>query len=470
MYNPHDFNEFKKFIAKRRVAVIGIGISNRPLIKLLASLQADVTAFDRRESTDGAIADYRRELVAENISINWSLGEDYLSNLSNFDVIFRTPVMRPDVPEIRAELERGAILTSEMEVFMTYCPSSIIGVTGSDGKSTTSTLIAELLRESGYKTYLGGNIGTPLLDKIEQLTEQDHVVLELSSFQLLTSSISPDIAVVTNITPNHLNVHRDLAEYVEAKEQLLAHQHLTDSSVLFADDKYFSQLNLAAKGRRILFAGHELSYPGLSYYSAEGVLWRSEANEKRQIIRRDQLQLPGDYNVLNFLAALAATDGLLTQEAIEKVASGFSGVPHRVELVAEVDGIKYYNSSIDSSPTRSIATLSIFMNLPGNNILIMGGQDKQCDYSHLGEAVSAASKQLILCGGNADLIKQSIADCRVKIQEVDNYSEALDLARQVAKAGDRIILTPAGTSFDRYDNFEQRGEDFRSLVKEKFVD
>ncbi len=465
MNSSIDFQEFKQFIAGKKVAVIGVGISNRPLIKLLAELKAKVTAFDQRGADDPALSSYRAELAESGLAISWSLGTDYLQNLQGFDLIFRTPILRPDEEHIRSELERGAILTSEMEIFMTYCPAPIIGVTGSDGKSTTSTLIAELLRAQGYRVFLGGNIGRPLLSDIEQISSEDRVVLELSSFQLLTASVSPKIAVVTNITPNHLNVHRDMAEYVTAKEQLLAHQKITDKSVLFADDAYFKQFVSKSKGERIIFANHPIEYAGLSFYMEDGKLWRQRGSERSLLIDRSDLLLPGDYNVLNFLAACAAVDGDVDIPAIEQVATTFSGVAHRVELVREVDGVKYYNSSIDSSPNRSIATLSVFREKTGNNILIMGGQDKKCDYSQLGSAIAATSRQVILCGQNSDLIENCLEGKDVEIQRVNNYEEALEIARQWAKPGDRVVLTPAGTSFDRYLNFEQRGEDFRALVQ-----
>lgn len=227
-------SEFKKFISGKKVAVLGVGISNRPLIRYIHSLGARITAFDLLDTEDRVLKNTIANFEAEGIRIDWSCGKDYLKNLpgQGFEIVFRTPKLRPDIPEIMQAVKEGAVLTSEMEVFLSLCPARTFAVTGSDGKTTTTTLISLFLKAAGYKVYVGGNIGTPLLDQIDNINETDCVVLELSSFQLTTMKIPIDHAIITNISPNHLDFHKNYEEYIRSKTHLFTAQPFWEDSLL----------------------------------------------------------------------------------------------------------------------------------------------------------------------------------------------------------------------------------------------
>lgn len=491
-----DFQLFKAFVKNKKVAVIGVGISNRPLIKLLHNLGADLTAFDRLPAEDDHIKDFREELAGEGIEIHWSLGPDYLSafDQETYNLVFRTPVMRPDAPCLQTARAKGSVITSEMEVFMTFCPAEITGVTGSDGKTTTTSLIAALLKEEGYKVWLGGNIGWPLLARIEEIDPVDQVVLELSNFQLFSMAVSPERAVVTNLSPNHLNVHKDYREYVAAKRNIYRHQSLLDRVILNGRDGLVASFVEETKGQVAWFNQRPQEAGGPVYYLDRGWLCyqAGPGAEEEKLLNKEKIALPGDYNLENWLAALAACQGKVSSETIQKVASDFTGVQHRVELVRELDGVKYINSSIDSSPTRTKASLSIFRQAGTPLILITGGKDKNCDYSGLGQAILSCCHRVILCGENEDLITRELVEeadrlgmeflhmtyaeaCQPAAKEnlgnmlclaqAGDYEECLRIAKFWAEPGDTVLLSPAGTSFDRYWNFEERGDDFKRLVK-----
>lgn len=462
------FDSFRAFCKGKRIAVLGAGISNRPLIKVLAGAGADVHVFDRRSRE--ALREFIEELEEQHITCSYSLSETYLESLKGFEVIFKTPVIRPDIPELAAERKRGAVITSEMEVFMTHCPAEITAITGSDGKTTTSTLVSLLLRSAGYKTWLGGNIGTPLLQYLPEIQSEDQVVLELSSFQLMTMCHSPERAIITNISPNHLDVHKDYQEYMDAKANIFRHQCYLDRLVLTGSDPILQRFAEEARGKVVWsemrpfgeqecfgLDGHVL------YYQA------SPTAPKERLLERRDLLLPGRYNALNVLSALAAVDPLLPdrRSALEAVCS-FTGVEHRTQLLRELHGVRYYNSSIDSSPNRSLNTLSAFKENNVPVLMIAGGKDKNCDYTGLGKAIAESCRQLYLCGANAPLIRDIMekeAPSDFPITDCRDYAEALSLAKACAKPGDAVVLSPAGTSFDRYENFMQRGRDFAKLVE-----
>ena len=458
------FEEYLSSLRNKTVAVIGIGVSNRPLIELLLSRGVAVTACDKKDrATLGAPAE---ELVGKGCRLR--LGPDYLKDLTE-DVIFRTPGMRPDLPELNAAVERGSTLTSEMEVFFEVCPCPILAVTGSDGKTTTTTIIAELLRAAGKTVHLGGNIGHPLLSETGGMRAGDIAVLELSSFQLMTMTRSPHIAVVTNLAPNHLDVHKDYAEYISAKENIFTHQSASDIAVFNADNEVTRSFVGRQRGALRTFSRRETVERG-AYLAPDDAgegqaIWMSNENGRRQVLPLAEIKLPGIHNVENYMAAIAAVDRLVPDKIIRDFAKNFGGVEHRIELVRELDGVRYYNDSIASSPSRTIAGLNAF---PEKVILIAGGKDKGISYGSLGPVVNEHVKLLILCGATAGVIRASVERAEnyggLEIADAEDYHQAVSLARSRAKEGDVIILSPASTSFDRFANFMERGRVFKEIV------
>ena len=479
MQTSRKISEFHKYISGRKVAVLGVGISNRPLIRYIHSLGAVITAFDALPDNDPVLQKTRFAFEEEGICLNWSCGSNYLSTLADggFDVIFRTPKMRPDVPELRAAVERGSILTSEMEVFMDLCPARIFGVTGSDGKTTTTTLISLILKEAGYNVYVGGNIGTPLLDQIDKIQETDMVVLELSSFQLMSMRKSADVAVVTNISPNHLDVHLNYQEYIDTKKNIFATQSFSGRLVLNGENEITREMAADARGK-ISYFTWDPQKPLTSHHSAlfdhafvrDRILMYTSAGIEQKIVSMNDIVIPGNHNVENFLAAICAVMPYASSYNVSAVAKSFGGVEHRIELVRTLDNVRYYNSSIDTSPNRTINTMNALESRCEHGVLIAGGADKKCDYTGLGKAILAVCDRIILCGSNASLIRESLekeaAGMTFTVIEVQEYSDAVKKARELAAPGEVVILSPVGTSYDRFRHFEERGNLFKKLVAE----
>ena len=451
-------SEYLTSLKHKRVAVIGIGVSNTPLIRMLLRVGVDVTACDKSSrETLGIVAD---EL--ESLGARLQLGDDYLNNLKH-DVIFRTPGMRPDVPALEAARARGAEITSEMEVFFRICPCKIIAVTGSDGKTTTTTIISELLKAAGYNVYVGGNIGKPLLPDAAGMDPNDIAVLELSSFQLMTMTQSPDIAVVTNVTPNHLDVHKSMSEYIAAKENVFAHQSAQKRAVFNYDNDITRGFAQKAVGQSICFSRREEIENGV--YIKENSIWCGE----REVLPVADIFIPGEHNIENYMAAIAAVNGLVDDEIIRTVAKSFGGVEHRIELVRTLNGVRYYNDSIASSPTRTIAGLRSFKE---KVILIAGGYDKKIPFDELGVEILERVKAIVLTGATSAKIKEAIeaspgfAESELLILEEDDFKNAVLAAHNVSKPGDVVLLSPACASFDKFKNFMIRGETFKKIVYE----
>ena len=451
-------DEFKYNVAGKNITVIGIGISNLPLIKYLVSLGANVTACDRRSAED--LGENYTEL--EKLGVKFNLGDGYLNNLSG-DMIFKTPGMRYDVPELLKAKENGSIVTSEMEVFFEVCPSHIIAVTGSDGKTTTTTLIHKMMTDAGYKTWLGGNIGNPLLTDTEKMKENDWVILELSSFQLHTMRKSPEIAVITNISPNHLDMHKDYKEYIDAKKNIMLYQNEGDTLIVNADNQVTADIGKSANGAVKYFSRNGMA----DVYLDGNIIKRGIV----EILNIKDIKIPGMHNVENYMAAIAAVSGLVSKEVIVNVAKTFGGVEHRIELVRTLDGVKYYNSSIDSSPNRTINTLRVF---PNKVIIIAGGKDKGIPYDEIGPALAEHVKVLILIGATSDKIQEALdAEINktgngkdIEVIRATSYEDAVNTARSKAHDGDVVLLSPASTSFDMFRNFEERGNLFKKIVIE----
>ena len=449
--------EYLDSLEGRTVAVIGVGVSNQPLIELLLGRGISVTARDRKEDL-GPVGERLAALGAR-----LRLGEDYLGELTE-DVIFRTPGMRPDLPALSAAVAAGSELTSEMEVFLEVCPCPVLAVTGSDGKTTTTTIIAELLRAAGRTVHVGGNIGHPLLSEAGAMAPEDLAVLELSSFQLMTMTRSPHVAVVTNLAPNHLDVHRDFEEYITAKENIFTHQGAQDLAVFNADNAITAAQAERAVGRVRLFS-RKREVPDGVFLRGEAVIARSQGRE-RQVMTVGDIRLPGVHNVENFLAAIAAVDGLVPDETIRAFARDFGGVEHRIELVRTRKGVRWYNDSIASSPSRTIAGLNAF---DQRVILIAGGKDKGISYAPLGPVINEHVKLLILCGATAGVIRQAVEEAEnyrgLEILEAPDYPAAVETADRRSGEGGVVLLSPASTSFDRFANLMERGRVFKELVQ-----
>ncbi|MCI1994812.1 MAG: UDP-N-acetylmuramoyl-L-alanine--D-glutamate ligase [Clostridium luticellarii] len=454
-----DFRDFEKFIRGKKTAVVGIGVSNRPLINFLLDLGAEITAFDRKDEEQlGEIAEeFRRK------NIKLVLGEDYLHSLNSFQVIFKTPSMRIDNPYLVKARQEGAYITSEMEEFIKYCPGKVYGVTGSDGKTTTTTIIYNILKGRGYRTWVGGNIGTPLFSRIKEMKSEDKVVLELSSFQLMTMNVSPEVAVITNISPNHLDIHKDMDEYINAKKNIFRYQDKNALLVLNRDNDIVNLMVSEAPGNVRQFSSRRVLNKG--GYLKGGSLYIDED----EVCKLEEVKIKGMHNVENFLAAFCAVKDEVSIENMKKVAVNFSGVEHRCEFVRTVDGIKYYNDSIASSPTRTLAGLKAFEKPV---VLIAGGYDKKIPFDVLAEEGYKKIKILILMGATKNKIKKAFDKLRdekginVPIFMVESLLDAVNKARELAEKGDIITLSPACASFDMFPNFEVRGNSFKKIVNE----
>lgn len=453
---------FFENIKGKRVAFIGIGTSNLPLIKLFADKGAKVTACDRQSFEKlGENAVKAKEYGAELV-----LGDDYLSKIEA-DVVFRspgTPFYKEELVNLR---NKGVVLTSEMEVFFDLCPCKTIAVTGSDGKTTTTTIISELLKASGMNVRLGGNIGKPLLPEIESVNESDCAVVELSSFQLISMRKSPDVAVVTNLAPNHLDIHKDMQEYVDSKKNIILHQNAFSKTVLNLDNEITNDFSESVRGQLAKFSIKEKLYNG-AYLDGTTICY-SDYGKVTEIMDIKEIKIPGMHNVENYLAAISAVWGMVDVDTIVAVARTFGGVAHRAEFVKEYNGVKYYNDSIASSPTRTaLGTLSLY---DEKIIIIAGGYDKHIPYEPLGPVINDKVKVLILLGDTAPKIEKAVKEAEnynaddITIITVENMEQAVEVAVQYGEEGDIVSLSPASASFGLYKNFEERGNHFKSIVK-----
>ena len=457
---PLSFREYLSSLKGKRVAVVGAGISNSPLIEALLSASIETTVYDKRTRSemDGAAARF------ESLGAELRLGADYLCGLKA-DVIFRTPGLMPANPDLFEAVKRGATLTSEIEAFFDVCPCKIIAVTGSDGKTTTTSIIADILKREGKAVHVGGNIGKPLLCEADAMRPDDIAVLELSSFQLITMKRSPDIAVVTNVEPNHLDVHSGMDEYIGAKRNIFIHQKRADRAVFNFDNDTARDFADSAPGEVLFFSRRERVGNGVRL--EEGDILEAINGRSELIMRADEIFLPGAHNIENFMAAFAAVRDLAGRETMAETARTFPGVAHRIEFVRELRGARYYNDSIASSPTRTIAGLRAF---DQKVILIAGGKDKGIPFDGLGLEIVKHVKALVLTGPTSGAIRASVEKApgfsgAPDIVICEDFTDAVLSAAGLAQAGDVVLLSPACTSFDRFKNFEERGELFREIVE-----
>ena len=449
------FEAYFNSLSGKKIAVLGLGVSNRPLVRLLLEFGCDVTGCDRtpREKLDQEVLDL------EAAGCKLSLGEGYLDDLQA-DLVFRTPGMHPGNPAIVALKEQGAAITSEMEVFFEVCPCSVIAVTGSDGKTTTTTLVSEMLKAEGHTVWLGGNIGTPLLPLVRQMRADDYAVVELSSFQLMDMERSPHIALITNLAPNHLDVHKDMEEYVESKKNIYRFQSDVDVLVVNADNMITAPLSGPGETRNFSRQGKK-AFVRLE----DGMIYRRE----EAVLAKSDILLPGEHNVENYMAAIAVVEGLVSDDTIRSVAKTFGGVEHRIELVRIKDGVKFYNDSIASSPSRTIAGLLSFSE---KVILIAGGYDKHIPYDVLGPVVCDHAKKVFLGGATGPQIRAAIeaapnyAPGCPEIVDCDGFDAAVLAAAAAAVEGDVVLMSPASAAFDQFKNFMVRGEHYKKMIRE----
>ncbi len=449
--------EYIESLRGRHVTVLGIAVSNTPLIRMMAKGGVRVTARDKKTAYE--FAGLFEEL--RGLGVELVCGDDYLENLPG-GLIFCTPGINPCRAEVADAVRRGAEVTSEMAVFMRMCPCRVIGITGSDGKTTTTTIINEMLKAAGVKTWLGGNIGTPLLYSVDEMDSSDTVVLEMSSFQLMTVDTSPHIAVLTNVAPNHLDVHTDMAEYVEAKAGIFSHQDGHGVLVTNMDNSCALSLSEAAKGAVRLFSRRGVPRDGA--YLSNGEIYING----RAVMNTADITLPGAHNVENYMAACLALDGIVSCDIMARVARDFKGVEHRMELVRTLGGVRYYNDSIATTPSRTIPAVNCFE--PMKSIVIAGGSDKNLPFDILGQAAVERVKAMLIIGVTGDKIEAAVRaadgyrEGKPEIFRCAGLEEAVQKAYELAEPGDAVLLSPACASFDSFPNYKVRGQVFRELV------
>ncbi len=453
-----DFKIFKSSIKNKHVAIVGLGISNMPLINFLMKFGCKITLFDRRnieEFSDSEVKNFN------NLNVKFVFGKNYLSYIKSFDYIFKTPSIRPDIKEFEDAKKDGCIVTSEIEELLKYCPSKIYGITGSDGKTTTTTILYNLFKNSGFKTWLGGNIGIPLFSKIEEMEENHKVVLELSSFQLMNIENSPDVSIITNISPNHLDYHKNMDEYIECKKNIFKHQDENGVVILNNDceiSKSFEK-EIASRVRKFSLSSYvpeEIINHG-AYYKDDSLFVLNQ-----RIFSKKDMKIKGNHNISNYAAAILATIPEVKSSTIKDFIKSFPGVKHRNEFVCEINKRSFYNDSIASSPTRTIATLSCF---DKKVILILGGYDKNISYAPL-LSVENKIKKLYLIGATKHKIHNIFKNnnSNIEINLFDDFEELIQSAYENSDEDDIILLSPASASFDMFKNFEERGEIFINIV------
>lgn len=454
-------NQFNEFLDGKKVAIIGLGVSNVPLLDYFYDKNAKVTVFNNKVLSDEVmekINKYKYEV---------EIGSDNLSRLHGYDIIFRSPSCMPNIPEIEKEVEKGAIITSEIEQVIKLAPCKIIGVTGTEGKTTTTSIIYTILQHAGYNCYLGGNIGKPIFTEIKNMKPDDIIILEMSSFQLMNMEISPSISVVTNVYPDHLNIHKSYEEYQDAKKNIFRNQNDNGIVVLNKDNEITNKFADDVKGKVIFFSSKQKLNDGYIYNVETENIEKCQNGEKIKLINKNQIKLRGIHNYENICAALAATDTLVNSEKQIEAITKFTGVEHRLEFVKEIDGVKYYNDSIGTSPASTIAGLNSF---DENIILLAGGSDKGLDYTEIGEVIAKKVGTLILTGPTAPKIEDATNKAlirenkHIEIYHCQNLEEAINLAKSKSKNGDIILLSPASASFDAFKNFEERGNKFKEIV------
>ena len=461
-YINKKLEEFNKFLDSKKVAIIGMGVSNLPLLDYFYDKNAKVTVFDKNTPSDEImekINKYRYEV---------EIGEYNLSRLNGFDIIFRSPSVLPTREELVTAANKGAIITSEIEMVLKLAPCKIIGVTGTEGKTTTTSIIYEILKSSGKNCFLGGNIGKPIFTEIKNMKPEDIVVLELSSFQLMGMEVSPDISVVTNMYPDHLNIHSSYEEYQQSKKNIFLHQNENGVVILNYDNEITRKFADEVKSNLVFFSSLENLENGYVYDRKDETIKSYVNGKSENILKKQEIKLRGIHNYENICAALAATAPIVDEKSQIKAIKEFNGVEHRLEFVRELNGVKYYNDSIGTSPASTIAGLNAF---DENIILLAGGSDKGLDYTEIGETIAKKVRVLLLTGPTAEKIENAtkLAMSKsgketVEIIHCKDLQEAVSMANEKAKSGEIVLMSPASASFDAFKNFIERGIKFKEFV------
>lgn len=430
-FKNEKLEQFNKFASGKKIAIIGLGVSNLPLLDYFHDLACKISVFDNR------VKDELNEDIIKKIdkyNIEYFGGENNLENLKGFDIIFRSPSVMPYRKEIKAEEERGAFITSEIEMVIKLTPSKVIGITGTEGKTTTTSIIYEIIKKAGYKCFLGGNIGKPIFTQIKDMRPEDIIVLEMSSFQLTNMDVSPQISVVTNIFPDHLNVHSSYEEYREEKKNIFKHQNEKGMVILNYDNEYTREFAKEANGKVIFFSSKEKLEDGFIYDNNDGMIKYCEDGVRRHLIKKEEIKLRGIHNYENICTALAATSSLVSLETAVQAVKEFNGVEHRLEFVREKNNVKWYNDSIGTSPASTIAGLNAF---DENIILLAGGSDKGLDYKEVGETIAKKVQTLILTGPTATKIEEATRRAKngekVEICYVENMRRSCKTSKQKSK-------------------------------------
>jgi UDP-N-acetylmuramoylalanine--D-glutamate ligase len=456
--------EYVEKFRGKKAAVLGIGMSNAPVIKFLVEAGAHVVACDvKREEQLGAA--YRD--IAD-LPVEFRLGEGYLQGLDTFDMIFPTPGMPLDLPELVQAREKGVWQSNEIGLFLDLCDAIVVGITGSDGKTTTTTLVGKSLEAGGKKVFIGGNIGKPLLSQVFEIAADSVVVLELSSFQLQPLRKSPHVGVILNLSPNHLDHHRSMAEYAEAKENIFRYQTPRDYAVLNWDNPWTRSMGDRCPGGRVFFSRHEQVPRGVFLKGEEIII--DIKGESRAELSLDDIRLPGEHNVENILA-VSAVVALCGGDfaCLRGVAKEFAGVEHRIQFVAEKQGVKFYDDSSATTPSRCIAGIK---SSEAPVVLIAGGSSKKLSFEELGEVIAERVKCAVLVGHTASEIQAAIKEAetklgrKVRIVMAEDFEEAVHMASSEAAPGDAVLLSPACASFDFFRNYKDRGERFRDIVQD----
>ena len=463
-FQNRKLEDFNNNLSGKKIAIVGIGVSNIPLLDYFHQFNVELSIFDKKDEKEIS-KDLKNKI--NKYKIRYFGGENNLENLKGYDIIFRSPSIMPYREELQAEADRGAIITTEIELVIELAPCKVIGVTGTEGKTTTTTIIYEIMKKAGYRCFLGGNMGNPIFNQIKDMTPEDVVILELSSFQLIGMNVSPDISLVTNVFPDHLNVHRSFDEYKDAKKNIFIHQKENGIVVLNYDNEITRDFANYTKNIVKFFSSKQILQNGYFYDTSDGYIKQGQNNEVTNIMHKSEIQIRGVHNYENICAALAMTDTLVARELQVEAIRSFKGVEHRLEFVRELNGVKWYNDSIGTSPASTIAGLKAFEE---NIILLAGGSEKGLDYTEIGEVIAEKVGTLILCGPTSAKIEEATRkglerhNKDMEIYYAPNLEEEVKIAYSKAKEGDVVLLSPASASFDAFKNFDERGKRFKEFV------
>ncbi|HSO10878.1 MAG TPA: UDP-N-acetylmuramoyl-L-alanine--D-glutamate ligase [Anaerolineales bacterium] len=450
----------------RRVLILGAARQGLALARWLSVQGARVTLSDMRSKDELRVA---RESLAE-LGIVWALGGHPLELLDSTDVLCLSGGVPLTLPIVAEAVSRGIPLSNDSQIFMEVVPCKTIGITGSAGKTTTTTLVGNMAKNAyGDKTYVGGNIGDPLINYVDDMKVDEVAILELSSFQLDQMTISPNVAAILNITPNHLDRHGTMEAYIAAKARILEFQSKSDVAILGHDDKGAWSLRNKVKGKLFTFSMNDLDEGLDGVYQYDGLLNLRDGNAYLPLILREKIRLRGDQNVQNVLAAFAIgyAAGFPLDAMLEAV-EDFRGVPHRLELVRELKGVRWYNDSTATAPERSMAAIRAFEE---PIVLLLGGRDKDLPWEDLIQLANERVDHIVLFGEAAEKIEKTVAGLgsgkmRFSVTRVAGLREAVHKAAEVAEPGDVVLLSPGGTSFDEFKDFAERGERFGAWVRE----